>query len=119
MRGTRSLLTRAHESLRAWASRVPRAASVLLGVARERVGRQALAVRPGVGRMMVHENERLAVRERRLALVHPGRVLQRGYSILRLGDGRVVTGPELAPAGSEVRAELKRGILRLRSEGGR
>ena len=54
---------------------------------------------------------------RRLHLVDPHRVLGRGYSILRGGDGRVLAAAELAPAGTPLTAELKRGRLRLRSEG--
>ena len=56
-------------------------------------------------------------RERRLALVDPRRVLDRGYAILRTeGDG-VLTDAGDAPAGSVLSAELRRGALRLRSEG--
>lgn len=115
--GTRSVVSRARETLRSWTLRIPRAASVRLGVARQGIGRGALALGPAGGRAVLRENERLDARMRRLTLVDPRRVLQRGYAILRLADGRVVTSPELAPSGSAVRAQLKRGILKLRSEG--
>ena len=61
--------------------------------------------------------ERSVARGRRLHLVDPRRVLDRGYAILRTGDGRVLTTAELAPAGTVLSARLKRGGLRLRSEG--
>ena len=52
-----------------------------------------------------------------MRLVNPRRVLERGYSILRRQDGKVLTDASLAPAGSFIRAELKSGSLKLRSEG--
>jgi exodeoxyribonuclease VII large subunit len=51
--------------------------------------------------------------------VDPRRVVERGYAILRLADGRALVDAEAAPAGSAVDAELRRGALRLRSEGPR
>lgn len=115
--GSRTVLSRSREGLRSWTLRIPRAATVRLELARQMVGRQAPALGPAGGRVAAREIERLAARERRLALVDPRRVLQRGYAILRLADGRVVTAPGMAPSSTPVRAELKRGTLRLRSEG--
>jgi exonuclease VII large subunit len=44
-------------------------------------------------------------------------VLERGYSILRLDDGKVLTDQAGAPEGTAVRAELRTGAVRLRSLG--
>jgi exodeoxyribonuclease VII large subunit len=63
------------------------------------------------------ERERLDDRARRLSLVHPRRVIDRGYAILRLGGGGLLTRPQQAPAGSRVLAELRGGRLGLLSEG--
>jgi exodeoxyribonuclease VII large subunit len=60
--------------------------------------------------------ERLDGRLRRLHLVDPRRVVERGYAIVRGADGRVVVDPAQAPDGSRVTAELKSGWLKLRSE---
>jgi exodeoxyribonuclease VII large subunit len=72
---------------------------------------------PAARRRFEREIERTDARGRRLHLVDPRRVLDRGYSILRAGDGRVLTAAELAPAGTSLTARLKRGGLKLRSEG--
>ena len=85
--------------------------------ARERVERLARGLRPRATLVLGHERERVELRQRRLRLVDPRRVLERGYSILRLDDGRVLTRAEDAPSGSPVQAELRHGGLRLRSEG--
>jgi exodeoxyribonuclease VII large subunit len=75
--------------------------------------------RPASQRRLGLETERTVARERRLALVDPRRVIDRGYAILRTeGDG-VLTDAGDAPAGTAVSAELRRGALRLRSEGPR
>ena len=63
------------------------------------------------------ERERTGDRARRLSLVHPRRVLERGYSILRLADGKGLRDPAQAPAGSRVVAELAGGALGLVSSG--
>jgi exodeoxyribonuclease VII large subunit len=75
------------------------------------------ALAPTARRRLAHETERTVVRGRRLDLVDPRRVLDRGYAILRTGDGRVLTTAALAPAGTPLTARLKRGGLKLRSEG--
>jgi exodeoxyribonuclease VII large subunit len=62
-------------------------------------------------------NERTESRGRRLELVDPRRVLERGYAIMRLAGGAVLRDPAAAPAGTPLSAELARGTLRLRSEG--
>jgi len=68
-------------------------------------------------RLLALERERTAARHQRLRLVDPRRVLDRGYAILRLDGGRVLTDATAASSGMSVHAELKNGELRLRSEG--
>jgi exodeoxyribonuclease VII large subunit len=75
------------------------------------------AVGPAARRRIERETERTDARGRRLELVDPRRVLDRGYAILRTDDRRVLTAAELAPAGTRLTAQLKRGGLKLRSEG--
>ncbi len=97
--------------------------SILLAARREgdragsSIARLAEQVAPAVSRLLVHERERQVNRVRRLHLVDPRRVLERGYAILRLGDGRLLTRADQAPEESRVRAQLRSGVLRLRSEG--
>jgi exodeoxyribonuclease VII large subunit len=70
-----------------------------------------------IPRLLQLERERTAARQQRLRLVDPRRVLDRGYAILRLDDGRVLTDAAAAEAGTSLRAELRQGELQLRSEG--
>jgi exodeoxyribonuclease VII large subunit len=88
-----------------------------LAVATDRVNQLAAALEPGSRRGLAHELERTEARYRRLFLVDPRRVVERGYSILRQADGTVLVDADAAPAGTPVSAELKRGRLRLRSVG--
>lgn len=69
-------------------------------------------------RKLAQEKERLSGREQRLRALDPKRVVARGFAILRLPSGKVVTDPEQAPAGTGLVAELRAGILRLISQGG-
>jgi len=69
------------------------------------------------GRSLQLEREKMEARGRRLRLVDPRRVVERGYAIVRLDDGKVLTDADHAPAGTPLRAELRRGSLALRSEG--
>ena len=75
------------------------------------------ALSPAALRSTTRESERTEGRARRLHLVDPRRVLERGYALLRGEDGRALTDPALAPAGAELRAELKGGVLRVASLG--
>jgi exodeoxyribonuclease VII large subunit len=68
---------------------------------------------PRVTRALALESERVALRGRRLHLVHPRRVVERGYAILRGADGRVVVEAGQAGAGARVTAELRSGRLGL------
>jgi len=77
----------------------------------------ASALRPRSRRRSSMELERTESRARRLQLLDPRRVVDRGYCILRKRAGVVVTDPDDAPEGSLLRAELRRGVLLLHSEG--
>ncbi len=63
------------------------------------------------------ETERLDLKEKRLWALDPKRVVERGFAILRLENGRAVTEPAQAPFGTVLRAELRGGKLRLLSQG--
>jgi len=82
-----------------------------------RVRDAARGVGPRTGRAFALEGERLSARARRLHLVDPRRVVERGYAILRAPDGRVVVDAAQAAAGTRLRAELRTGRLGLVSEG--
>ncbi len=82
-----------------------------------RVGEAGRALAPRVARAFAMESERTAVRARRLHLVDPRRVVERGYAIVRTADGRVVVDPHQAPAGARVTAELRNGSLALVASG--
>ena len=63
------------------------------------------------------EAERLDARQHRLRQLHPRRTLERGFALLHLEGGKVVTASSMAPPGSAILAELRNGNLQLRSEG--
>jgi exodeoxyribonuclease VII large subunit len=112
-------LGRRAEALEQASRQLAQGATRDLSEAARRTSRLAGLFRPATLRRIELETERIEARDRRLALVHPRRVLDRGYAILRTeGDG-VLTDAGDAPAGSAVTAELRRGALRLRSEGKR
>ena len=135
----RNLLARARTDLAHRRQAVPRAALVYVGqqrsllahaarqvsqgarrdlaVARGRVAQFAAALEPGSRRRLALAVERNDARARRLHLVDPQRVVERGYSILRKESGTVVDDAHTAPAGTMLHAQLKSGQLRLRSEG--
>ncbi len=81
------------------------------------VSELAASLAPRGLRRIALETERAEARARRLHLVDPRRVVERGYAILRAAAGGVLTDAAAAPEGTEVHAELKRGRLRLRSLG--
>lgn len=89
-----------------------------LGGEARRVSEAASGLGPRVARALGLEGERGAARARRLHLLDPRRVVERGYAILRAPDGRVVVDAAQAAAGTRVSAELRAGRLRLVSEGG-
>jgi exodeoxyribonuclease VII large subunit len=88
-----------------------------IAAAARRVSELRGSLRPRALRAAALESERADQRARRLHLVDPRRVVERGYAILRGASGTVITDAAGAPAGTPVRAEIKRGQLRLRSEG--
>jgi exodeoxyribonuclease VII large subunit len=138
-RGARTLLRSASGELSRRTHAVPRAAALLLertrvlleqavrqlalgsgrdfAAARERLSAASAAIGPRALRLVLRENERGVSRERRLDLIDPRRVIERGYAILRGKDRHVITDASAAAPGSPVTAELRRGILKLRSEG--
>jgi exodeoxyribonuclease VII large subunit len=87
-----------------------RAATHRLDALGGRVGRRPLAVLDTAG-------SGLDQRAARLAAADPSRLLARGWSITRTGDGRLVRAPADAPAGSTVITTLAGGELHSRSEG--
>jgi exodeoxyribonuclease VII large subunit len=111
------VLERARLSLHAALRSVAHGARRDLEANRGALRRAQGALGPRSTRLLRHEVERLRGRERRLRLADPRRVLERGFSVLRLAGGELLTRAELAPRGTMVRAQLKDGKLRLRSEG--
>jgi exodeoxyribonuclease VII large subunit len=85
--------------------------------ARGKLRRAQVSLGPRSGRLVQRERERLESRLQRLRLADPRHVLSRGFSVLRLPDGGLLTRAEAAPEGTMVRAQLKVGTLKLRSEG--
>jgi exodeoxyribonuclease VII large subunit len=77
----------------------------------------ARGLAPRVARALALEAERVGARARRLHLLDPRRVVERGYAIVRGADGRVVVAAAQAPRGARVTAELRTGRLGLVSEG--
>jgi exodeoxyribonuclease VII large subunit len=138
--GARTLLLGARNEVSSWSRMIPQHAwrvlergrltveaslrSIAQGaraeLARGRDGLERItrSLHPACGRLLEREAERIQGRMQRLRLADPQRVLERGYSVLRLADGgRLVSRVEMAPDGSRVRAQLKNGFLMLRSEG--
>ncbi|HOD73645.1 MAG TPA: exodeoxyribonuclease VII large subunit, partial [Candidatus Bipolaricaulis anaerobius] len=88
-----------------------------LSLAHQRVSQVTLLV-PARARMrLVWAGERLEGHAQRLHALDPRRVVERGYAIVRLAEGPVVTDPRQAPPQALLRLQLKRGTLRARSEG--
>jgi len=139
VRGARTLLNSASDRLLRWVRDIPRAGSVhfarqqsFLDAARRSMSQAARrdivaaghgldgwarVLRPRAAAVLARETERTDARDRRLHLVDPRRVLERGYAVLRMEGQGVVSDAGMAPAGTVLHAELKRGSLALRSEG--
>lgn len=139
-RATALALRSAKAHLQRVAQALPRAVGAVLGGQRARVGEavrrlgrgaqreleQAKAALAGkeerlqalAGARLAQARERLQAREDRLRALDPKRVVERGFAILRLPSGRVVTDPAQAPPGTALTAELRAGVLRLLSQGG-
>jgi len=116
-RGVSLHLARRHLLLRGTTRSILQAARREAERAGSTISRLAAQVAQAALRRLAHDRERHDTRARRLHLVDPGRVLERGYAILRMGDGRLLTRADQAPEGSRVRAQFRSGVLRLRSEG--
>ncbi len=139
LRSARSRLESARRDLFSRAMSLPRAAARLLvgrrgaleqgvrqlaqgsrrdlAAASRRISQHRAALATRSLKQIAQERERPDARARRLHLVEPRRVVERGYAILRGPDGRALTDASVAPVGTRLRAELRRGALRLRSEG--
>ncbi|MDH3627444.1 MAG: exodeoxyribonuclease VII large subunit [Acidobacteriota bacterium] len=132
-------LRRGQQNLRHYATRIPGAVGLRLRqqsltvvdrsrrIAREsnrqmRDAGQALREResslgPLGRRLLARSTETLDAGARRLHTIDPRRVVERGFAILRAGNGNVVSRVAAAPRGTRMTAELKDGTMRLRSEG--
>jgi exodeoxyribonuclease VII large subunit len=139
MSGARAILAAARGELAHRALAVPRVAMIRVGQERailDRAARQvsqgarrdlsgahrkildlAMTLGPRSSRWLALERERTETRRRRLEVADPKQVVARGFAILRLSGGELVTDARRAPRGVPLRAELKRGALLLRSEG--
>ena len=84
----------------------------LVQVLAERLDRAAVRCTERAG-------ERWTAAAQRLALLSPLAVIERGYAVLRTGDGTVVRRRSQAPPGTPVAARVVDGWLDLRAEGGR
>jgi len=116
-RATTRRIEVARAALHAAARQLGQGARRDLSAERRRIHDAAFAFAPRVARAFALEGERGVARARRLHLLDPRRVVERGYSILRAPDGRVIVDAAQAAAGTRVRAELKTGRLGLLSEG--
>ena len=70
----------------------------------------------GLG-LLQRQLQKIEAQHQRLQALDPRRVVERGFAILRRVDGSVVTSPHQAPPGTNLRAQLRGGRLRLLSEG--
>lgn len=116
-RAARRLIDRHRESLAGQARVLVQGARRDLAAERRRIELLSGAIRPRASRSVALERERVDARGRRLGLVDPRRVIERGYAILRDAAGRVIARARSAPPGSALVAELREGRLKLRSEG--
>jgi exodeoxyribonuclease VII large subunit len=116
-RSVTRLIETARALIRASVRQLGQGARRDLAVERARVGEAARAFAPRLARAFALAREREDGRARRLQLVDPRRVVERGYAILRATDGRVIVDAAQARAGARVTAELKTGRLGVVSEG--
>ena len=111
------LLGRGSARLQDLAGRLVRGGRRSLASARGEVAELARALPLRTRGTVRRAAERVEGQAQRLHALDPRRVVERGYAVLRLHEGRVVTDPAQAPPGARLRAELRRGVLLLRSEG--
>ena len=117
VRATTRRIETARAALHAAARQLGQGAKRDLDVETRRMADAARGLGPRIARALGNETERVGGRARRLHLVDPRRVVERGYAIVRREDGRVVVAADQAPRGARVTAELKTGRLALVSEG--
>ena len=133
---SRSTLLSARERLDAWARRIPREAQLRIDRSRtdlaltlrsltrsargraawagETLQRTVIGLPQAMRRALALADERLDTRRRRLALLDPRRVVERGYAILRRADATVLVDAASAERGESLMAELKHGRLRVK-----
>jgi len=116
-RSADALLGRAEARLDDVAGRLMRGSRRDLALARQRFAQAARLVPSRSKRQVALAAERLETQAKRLHALDPQRVVERGYAIVRLAEGAVVTDTAQAPPKTVIRVQLKRGVLRARSEG--
>jgi exodeoxyribonuclease VII large subunit len=116
-RGATSAMESNAAHLREAVHRLRRGVRRDIAQASRRIDDLATRLGPRSARELALEAERLDDRQRRLHLLDPQRVLARGYALLYLPTGKVLTDAHHAPRGTVVTAELRQGVLQLRSEG--
>jgi len=116
-RSADALLGRAETRLDDVAGRLMRGSRRDLALARQRFAQAARLVPSRSKRQVALAAERLGTQAKRLHALDPQRVVERGYAIVRLAEGAVVTDTAQAPPETVIRVQLKRGVLRARSEG--
>jgi len=99
------------------AARLARGARRTLVAADQHVSQAAVEIPSRSRTWVTRARERLEGQTKRLHALDPQRVVERGYAIVRLAGGGVVTDAGQAPPQTLLRAQLRRGVLRLRSEG--
>lgn len=117
--GYRPALVVAHERERAGALLDRGAAAIALRLAEARREATAEGTRlwAAAGPVLAERASMLAAARASLEALGPLATLERGYAIVRGGDGHVLTDPTAAPAGSPLRIRLAGGSLDARSEG--
>ncbi|MBC7220577.1 exodeoxyribonuclease VII large subunit [Candidatus Bipolaricaulota bacterium] len=116
-RATTAYLGRVDAHLAAVTDRVSRGARRDLAAAHQRITKAAPLVGTRSRRQIGRARERLEGQTKRLHAIDPQRVVERGYAIVRSAAGNVVTDVAQAPPETMLRVQLKRGVLRARSEG--
>jgi exodeoxyribonuclease VII large subunit len=108
-RGSRQLLSREHSTLHGVGMRIGRVSIRLAAGARLELDRMAAAVTVAAQRRIAAEARRVDELEHGIGLVDPTRLLARGWSITRDGDGGLVVDPAQAPPGTVLRTTVAGG----------